>query len=317
MRPVYEILIVEDEYTERRELAGLMEEVTDCEAAIQMISQRCPDLILLDIMLKGRSGFEVAQFVRSRGLDCRIMILTAYNEFDFASKAMSMGIQDYLLKPMRPDPLLQRIRGVLDRPAAGPARTPQLWPCLACGMTHGLPEPLPMLPAQVMVALLSAPLTPEEEEQLSRQGGQALQGGGRLECHERQVVCYCRPEEGESPEDAAARSGAIFPQQVLCRYTPCLGESEPYPVHLESRLIRALRSGEDTVPLASQLCSQLLKSCQGDAAILERWLDLYCGALSRVCGEAGQDWMPHLSLDACFTPPGPGPEHGGAGRPCL
>lgn len=308
---MYEILIVEDEYTERRELAGLMEEVTEperirsaatCEAAIQMISQRCPDLILLDIMLKGRSGFEVAQFVRSRGLDCRIMILTAYNEFDFASKAMSMGIQDYLLKPMRPDPLLQRIRGVLDRPAAGPARTPQLWPCLACGMTHGLPEPLPMLPAQVMVALLSAPLTPEEEEQLSRQGGQALQGGGRLECHERQVVCYCRPEEGESPEDAAARSGAIFPQQVLCRYTPCLGESEPYPVHLESRLIRALRSGEDTVPLASQLCSQLLKSCQGDAAILERWLDLYCGALSRVCGEAGQDWMPHLSLDACFTP---------------
>lgn len=185
----------------------------------------------------------------------RIMILTAYNEFDFASKAMSMGIQDYLLKPMRPDLLLQRIRGVLDRPAAGPARTPQLWPCLACGMTHGLPEPLPMLPAQVMVALLSAPLTPEEEEQLSRQGGQALQGGGRLECHERQVVCCCRPEEGESPEDAAA-----------------------------------------------QLCSQLLKSCQGDAAILERWLDLYCGALSRVCGEAGQDWMPHLSLDACFTP---------------
>lgn len=308
---MYEILIVEDEYTERRELAGLMEEVTEperirsaatCEAAIQMISQRCPDLILLDIMLKGRSGFEVAQFVRSRGLDCRIMILTAYNECDFASKAMSMGIQDYLLKPMRPDPLLQRIRGVLDRPAAGPARTPQLWPCLACGMTHGLPEPLPMLPAQVMVALLSAPLTPEEEEQLSRQGGQALQGGGRLECHERQVVCYCRPEEGESPEDAAARSGAIFPQQVLCRYTPCLGESEPYPVHLESRLIRALRSGEDTVPLAGQLCSQLLKSCQGDAAILERWLDLYCGALSRVCGEAGQDWMPHLSLDACFTP---------------
>ena len=353
MRPVYEILIVEDEYTERRELAGLMEEVTEperirsaatCEAAIQMISQRCPDLILLDIMLKGRSGFEVAQFVRSRGLDCRIMILTAYNEFDFASKAMSMGIQDYLLKPMRPDLLLQRIRGVLDRPAAGPARTPQLWPCLACGMTHGLPEPLPMLPAQVMVALLSAPLTPEEEEQLSRQGGQALQGGGRLECHERQVVCYCRPEEGESPEDAAgrmlaawtpllpgrcrlgkaglgtwaagpeelaesyrtarlaARSGAIFPQRVLCRYAPCLGESEPYPVHLESRLIRALRSGEDTVPLAGQLCSQLLKSCQGDVAILERWLDLYCGALSRVCGEAGQDWMPHLSLDACFTP---------------
>ena len=91
---MYEILVVEDEYAERRELAELMEALVParhircaatCEAAIQMIDQLAPDLILLDIMLKGRSGFEVAQYVRSRGLDWRIIILTAYNVFDFAS----------------------------------------------------------------------------------------------------------------------------------------------------------------------------------------------------------------------------------------
>ncbi len=348
-----EILIVEDEYTERRELARLMEELAPperircaatCETAIQMISGRCPDLILLDIMLKGRSGFEVAQFVRERGLDCRIVILTAYNEFDFASRAMSMGIQDYLLKPMRPDLLLQRVRGVLARPAAGAIQPPQLWPSLACGLTCGLPGPLPMLPVQVMAALLSAPLSWEEGEELSRRAGPALQGAVRLECHQRQIVCYCRPEEGEAPETAAARSlavwtpllpgrcrlvrvglgswayapeelaesyrtaclaarsGVLFPQQTLCRYTPWTGEVEPYPVHLEGRLIRALCSGEDTAQLAGQLCGQLLGACRGDAAILERWLGMYCLALARTGGEAGRDWMPVLSLEECFTP---------------
>lgn len=290
---MYEILVVEDEYAERRELAGLMEALVParhircaatCEAAIQMIDQLTPDLILLDIMLKGRSGFEVAQHVRSRGLDCRIMILTAYNEFDFASKAMSVGIQDYLLKPMRPDLLLQRIRGVLSRPAGGRAQPPQLWPSLACGMTFGLPQPLPRLPARVVMVLLSAPLSLEEGEALSAQAG---------------------PEElAESYRTArlAACSGPLFPQRLVCRYTPWTGEREPYPDQAEARLIRALRSGEDTIQPAGQLCARLLSGCRGDAAILEGWLELYCAGLRRACGQVGADWRPELDLEACFTP---------------
>lgn len=345
---MYEILVVEDEYAERRELAGLMEALVParhircaatCEAAIQMIDQLPPDLILLDIMLKGRSGFEVAQHVRSRGLDCRIMILTAYNEFDFASKAMSVGIQDYLLKPMRPDLLLQRIRGVLSRPAGGRAQPPQLWPSLACGMTFGLPQPLPRLPARVVMVLLSAPLSLEEGEALSAQAGPEL----RLECYGRRVVCYCpagtaepleaagrllaewtpllpgrcrlaRAGVGEAaagPEELAesyrtarlaACSGPLFPQRLVCRYTPWTGEWESYPDQAEARLIRALRSGEDTVQPAGQLCARLLSGCRGDAAILEGWLELYCAGLRRACGQVGADWRPELDLEACFTP---------------
>ena len=114
-----EILVVEDEYAERQELSRIMEEITpahhirsasSCAAAVSAIKQLCPDLILLDIMLRGSSGFEVAEFVRSRGLACRIIILTAYHEFEFASRALSMGLQDYLLKPVRPAVLLQRVR---------------------------------------------------------------------------------------------------------------------------------------------------------------------------------------------------------------
>ena len=134
-----DILVVEDEYTERQELTQLLETVTPpehirsaatCSAAIAAISQLCPDLILLDIMLRGSSGFEVAEFVRSNRLDCKIIILTAYHEFDFASKALSMDLQDYLLKPVRPSVLLQRVRDVLHpRPAPPPDwRYGPIWP---------------------------------------------------------------------------------------------------------------------------------------------------------------------------------------------
>lgn len=149
-----DILVVEDEYTERQELTQLLETVTPpehirsaatCSAAIAAISQLCPDLILLDIMLRGSSGFEVAEFVRSNRLDCKIIILTAYHEFDFASKALSMDLQDYLLKPVRPSVLLQRVRDVLHLSSPASAATGlAVWPYLACGISSPLPaDPQP------------------------------------------------------------------------------------------------------------------------------------------------------------------------------
>lgn len=159
-----DILVVEDEYTERQELTQLLETVTPpehirsaatCSAAIAAISQLCPDLILLDIMLRGSSGFEVAEFVRSNRLDCKIIILTAYHEFDFASKALSMDLQDYLLKPVRPSVLLQRVRDVLHLSSPASAATGlAVWPYLACGISSPLP-PIPnLLPNMTVVGIL-------------------------------------------------------------------------------------------------------------------------------------------------------------------
>lgn len=167
-----DILVVEDEYTERQELTQLLETVTPpehirsaatCSAAIAAISQLCPDLILLDIMLRGSSGFEVAEFVRSNRLDCKIIILTAYHEFDFASKALSMDLQDYLLKPVRPSVLLQRVRDVLHLSSPASAATGlAVWPYLACGISSPLP-PIPnLLPNMTVVGQLLHALRSEE-----------------------------------------------------------------------------------------------------------------------------------------------------------
>ena len=172
-----DILVVEDEYTERQELTQLLQAVTSpehirsaatCSAAIAAISRRCPDLILLDIMLRGSSGFEVAEFVRSNRLDSKIIILTAYHEFDFASKALSMDLQDYLLKPVRPPVLLQRVRDALHLPSPAKAVTGlAVWPYLACGISAPLP-PIPyLLPDMVVVGILQKAADRDEVSQIN------------------------------------------------------------------------------------------------------------------------------------------------------
>jgi two-component system response regulator YesN len=118
------ILIVEDEFLERKELyEQLSAEFSDqqilvaesCDEAIAAIKREAPKIILLDIMLKGVSGFEVVKFTKREYPDTEIMIVTAYNEFDFAHMALSMGISEYLLKPVRPGVLNDKIRKMLAR----------------------------------------------------------------------------------------------------------------------------------------------------------------------------------------------------------
>lgn len=204
-----DILVVEDEYTERQELTQLLETVTPpehirsaatCSAAIAAISQLCPDLILLDIMLRGSSGFEVAEFVRSNRLDCKIIILTAYHEFDFASKALSMDLQDYLLKPVRPSVLLQRVRDVLHLSSPASAATGlAVWPYLACGISSPLP-PIPnLLPNMTVVGILRDGTDREVISQINL----ALHGTGWTEQDGRRVIGYCRTAPRQSPEEAA------------------------------------------------------------------------------------------------------------------
>lgn len=282
-----DILVVEDEYTERQELTQLLETVTPpehirsaatCSAAIAAISQLCPDLILLDIMLRGSSGFEVAEFVRSNRLDCKIIILTAYHEFDFASKALSMDLQDYLLKPVRPSVLLQRVRDVLH--LSSPARAATglaVWPYLACGISSPLP-PIPnLLPNMTVVGILRDGTDREVISQINL----SLHGTGWTEQDGRRVIGYCRTAPQQSPEEAAEPLVAAWRQRLeglaavgiggpseqglaesyrsACRAADCRifhpegtlvcrdtasDVPEPYPLKAEGQLLHALRSEE-------------------------------------------------------------------------
>ena len=118
------ILIVEDEPYERLELKGeicalygqdKVKVAESVEEAIEVVNTWKPALILLDIRLKAKSGLEVARYVRNRYPTIEIIIVTAYNEFEYAKEAMSLGINYYLSKPVRSKTLLETIREALHK----------------------------------------------------------------------------------------------------------------------------------------------------------------------------------------------------------
>jgi len=77
------------------------------------------DLIILDLMLPRKNGFEVCQSVRARGITTPILILTARDMMNDKVNALDAGGDDYLVKPFSFDELLARIRALLRRPVAG------------------------------------------------------------------------------------------------------------------------------------------------------------------------------------------------------
>jgi diguanylate cyclase (GGDEF)-like protein len=117
------ILIVEDDQfnvalmRELCESAGYrVVEAQDGIQAIEKAVKNPPDLVLLDIMMAGKDGFEVCLDLRSREEteDLPIIIVTALDDMDSKVQGIDLGADDYITKPFRLFELQQRIRTAID-----------------------------------------------------------------------------------------------------------------------------------------------------------------------------------------------------------
>lgn len=119
------IVLVEDEFYIRETLKRVIDWKTEgCEIvdeaasgkqAIDKIRKQHPDLILLDINLPDINGFEVIERLKQEGEKAKIIIITGYDTFEFAKKAISYGVTDYILKPVMAAELINVIRRVSAR----------------------------------------------------------------------------------------------------------------------------------------------------------------------------------------------------------
>src|SRR5260370_38208928 len=83
--------------------------------ALTRTLERSPDLILLNILLPGLDGLEVAQRLRAAGDNVPILILTARDAVPDRVKGLEMGAYDYLAKPFAPEDLWARFMPMLSR----------------------------------------------------------------------------------------------------------------------------------------------------------------------------------------------------------
>jgi len=83
--------------------------------ALNRTLERPPDLIVLDIMLPGLDGLEVAQRLRAAGDNVPILMLTARDAVADRVKGLETGADDYLVKPFAPDELVARVKALLRR----------------------------------------------------------------------------------------------------------------------------------------------------------------------------------------------------------
>jgi len=127
------ILVVDDEAPIRDMLRVALEmaeytvlEAGDAQDAHSMIIDNKPDLILLDWMLPGTSGIELARRLKRNEVtqDVPIIMLTAKGEEDNKIHGLDVGADDYITKPFSPRELVARLKAVLRRTDSFNARGP-------------------------------------------------------------------------------------------------------------------------------------------------------------------------------------------------
>jgi len=86
----------------------------DGEAALRIFADESPDLLILDINMPGRSGFQVCEEVRRKSR-VPVMMLTVRGAEEDLVRALELGADDYLNKPFSPRTLLARVKALLRR----------------------------------------------------------------------------------------------------------------------------------------------------------------------------------------------------------
>lgn len=116
------VFLVEDEMVIRRGIKNSIDwekegyifcgEASDGELAYPMIIKEKPDILITDIRMPFMDGLELCKLVKKELPNIKILILSGYDEFDYAKEAIRLGVTEYLLKPISSGKLLEALNGV-------------------------------------------------------------------------------------------------------------------------------------------------------------------------------------------------------------
>ena len=116
---MYKVIVVDDEQLEREAVKYILKnsglpitiagEAADGLEALELFREADPDIVLIDIKIPCENGLEAAHKMFESGTEAVVIFLTAYDEFEYAQKAIRLGALDYVLKPVRPEEVIQTV----------------------------------------------------------------------------------------------------------------------------------------------------------------------------------------------------------------
>jgi YesN/AraC family two-component response regulator len=118
----FSFVIAEDEEKMRDYMARKIAELdprfecagtaADGEEAVELVECRMPDLLITDIKMPVLGGLELVERIRRTNPDLRIVIVSGYSEFEYARRAIELGVDEYVLKPVDVESLRETLRRV-------------------------------------------------------------------------------------------------------------------------------------------------------------------------------------------------------------
>ena len=108
---MYRVLLADDEV----HICQLIQHLVDWEAldaelcgvahdgveALELVRQLRPHIVISDIRMSGMDGISLLEKIRGAGMECAFILVSGYRQFDYAQKAIQLGVTDYLVKPIK------------------------------------------------------------------------------------------------------------------------------------------------------------------------------------------------------------------------
>lgn len=121
---MYKLLIADDEAIERFAFRTIVSkefpeidvigEAASGREAIKWSREACPDIIIMDIKMPGINGIEATRLVKEENKDVHVIVLTAYDNFEYVQEAIKIGVDDYILKPSKKERIIQVLSNTID-----------------------------------------------------------------------------------------------------------------------------------------------------------------------------------------------------------
>lgn len=133
---MYKAILVDDEYLTRNAISkntpweeagfSLVGTAENGKAAITLIEETTPDLVLTDICMPVLDGIGLASYVHEHHPEIMVVIISGYDDFDYAKQAMSVGVSDYFLKPITSMELVEELKKIQKKLDASAKKREQL-----------------------------------------------------------------------------------------------------------------------------------------------------------------------------------------------